>query len=62
MGLLDILKNKVSPEPRTLKTEEYIVVGTNYYEGNIKKCPCDENSGLTLSIRFTYNMQQNQLH
>ena len=37
MGLLDMLKNKISPEPRTLKTEEYIVVGTHYYEKNIKK-------------------------
>lgn len=43
MGLLDVLKNKISPEPRTLKTEEYIVAGTNYYEGNIKKLATSNN-------------------
>jgi hypothetical protein len=37
MGLLDIIKAKVSPEPRTLKIEEYTVAGTYYYENNIMK-------------------------
>lgn len=37
MGLFDFFKKKEEPAPRTLKTEEFLAVGVNYYEYNIKK-------------------------
>lgn len=37
MRLLDVIKSKLNPEPRTLKTEEFTVVGLSYYEENIMK-------------------------
>lgn len=42
MGLFDFIKNSVSlassePEPRTLKTVDYVVAGTQYYLKNINK-------------------------
>ena len=37
MGLFDIFKKKEESTPRQLKTEEFLVVGINYYEKNLKK-------------------------
>lgn len=37
MGIFDFLRKKDEATIRTLKTEEFVVVGTNYYENNIKK-------------------------